>query len=108
MPERRPLIEGVKPKPDPNRALEAEFVYGDKAKAATAQANPAQQAEQVAVKAAPPTSRVPFTTRVRTDIAQALKRASLERQLEGVEPNTVQDILEAALEPWLKANGYLS
>jgi hypothetical protein len=57
---------------------------------------------------APPLSRVPISTRIRTDFAAALKRASLERQLEGVEPNTLQDILEEAIEPWLKANGYVS
>lgn len=51
--------------------------------------------------------RTPFTTRVREDLASALKRASLERQLQGIEPSAVQDILDEALEPWLKANGYL-
>ena len=44
---------------------------------------------------------------MRSDFAAALKRASLERQLEGVEPNTLQDILEQAVEPWLRNNGYL-
>ena len=51
--------------------------------------------------------RSPFSTRIRADFAKALKRASLDRQLNGVEPNTVCDILEQALEPWLKANKYL-
>jgi hypothetical protein len=51
---------------------------------------------------------VPLTTRVRADFAAALKRASLERQLSGVLPNSLQDILDDALEPWLRANGYLS
>jgi hypothetical protein len=36
-----------------------------------------------------------------------LKRASLERQLAGQTPHTVQDIVELVLEPWLKAKGYL-
>jgi hypothetical protein len=53
-------------------------------------------------------SRVPISTRIRADFVAALKRASLERQLNGVEPNTLQDMLEQAIEPWLKANGYLS
>ena len=44
---------------------------------------------------------------MREDFAGALKRASLERQLAKVEPNTLQDILEQAVEPWLRANGYL-
>ena len=52
--------------------------------------------------------RVPFTTRLRSDLAQALKRALLERQSEGVQPNTVQDIFEEAAEPWLRSQGYLS
>ncbi len=60
-----------------------------------------------AVKAAAKINRVPLTTRSRADLAQALKRASLERQLQEIEPNEVQEILESALEPWLRANGYL-
>jgi hypothetical protein len=44
---------------------------------------------------------------MRSDFATGLKRASLERQLGGIEPNTLQDILEEAVEPWLKAHGYL-
>ena len=39
--------------------------------------------------------------------AQTLKRATLERKLAGITPNAVQEILEEALEPWLKTNGYL-
>jgi hypothetical protein len=53
-------------------------------------------------------SRSPISTRIRADFAAALKRASLERQLAGAEPHTLQDILEEAIEPWLKANGYLA
>jgi hypothetical protein len=53
-------------------------------------------------------SRVGLTTRIRSDFAAALKRASLERQLNGVSPHTLQDILEEALQPWLRSNGYLS
>jgi hypothetical protein len=103
MAERRSLIEGVKS----SRAVEEQFIYAGKPKAGEAKVQPPHNAEPVAVKPTPQTSRVPFTTRVRSDIAHALKRASLERQLQSVEPNTVQDILEAALEPWLKTNGYL-
>ena len=53
-------------------------------------------------------ARVPLTTRMRADFAKALKRASLERQLSGQYPNTILDILEEALEPWLRSHGYLS
>ena len=37
--------------------------------------------------------RVPISTRMRSEYSDALKRASLERQLNKVEPNSVQDIL---------------
>ncbi|MFA8020493.1 hypothetical protein ACEN2Q_22360 [Bremerella cremea] len=40
-------------------------------------------------------------------MAESLKRASLQRQLEKVEPNTLTEILEEAVEPWLKKHGYL-
>jgi hypothetical protein len=45
--------------------------------------------------------RVLVGARVRTELAAALKRASLERQLQGIEPNSVQDILEESIELWL-------
>lgn len=53
-------------------------------------------------------TRAPISTRMRTDFQAALKRASLENQLAGREPSTVQDILEKAVEPWLKQHGYLN
>jgi len=53
------------------------------------------------------TTRAPLTTRLRGDIAFALKQATLMRQLAGQEPNTVQEILDEVLEPWLKKHGHL-
>ena len=50
---------------------------------------------------------VPVTVRLRPEIASALKRASLQRQLNGVETFTQQDIVEEALSPWLRAEGLL-
>jgi hypothetical protein len=50
---------------------------------------------------------VPLSTRIRSDFFAALKRASLERQLSKSEPHTLIEILEQAIEPWLKSNGYL-
>ncbi len=50
---------------------------------------------------------VPVTVRLRPEIASALKRASLERQLNGVSTFTQQDIVEEALLPWLRAEGLL-
>jgi len=51
--------------------------------------------------------RVPVGARVRTELAAALKRASLERQLQGIQPNSVQEILEESLELWLLKHGHL-
>jgi hypothetical protein len=91
------LIDGVKPVAEVNRAVEEQFVYAGPVKAEAAPPGP---------KSGSP-ARVPLTTRVRADYSTALKRASLERQLNGEQPNTLQDILEQALEPWLRTHGYL-
>lgn len=50
---------------------------------------------------------VPVTVRLRPEIASALKQASLQRQLNGIELYTQQDIVEEALLPWLQAEGLL-
>jgi hypothetical protein len=54
-----------------------------------------------------PVGLIPVTVRLRPEIAGALKRASLERQLSGEAPFTQQDLVEQALEPWLRSEGYL-
>ena len=54
-----------------------------------------------------PVALVPVTIRLRPELAGALKRASLERQLAGEPVYTQQDMLEEALAPWLKKAGYL-
>jgi hypothetical protein len=118
---RRRLVDEVKPDP----ALEKDFVFSRKPQAAevvtpvtqlaaTPETKeielPAKQIELPEAKGqgSAAIARSPLTTRVRADFAAALKRASLERQLNGVFPQTVQDILEEALEPWLRRNGYLN
>ncbi len=105
MAERRALVEGITtpaPPVDPNK--EKAFVFGEKkAKEQETSESPATPTSTTTVVHA----RVPFSTRMRADFAAALKRASLERQLAGIEPNTLQDILEQAVEPWLRSNGYL-
>ncbi len=122
MPKRRSLISGLTPSPKADPRKEEEFVYGRKEPAReSAKKKPRPQPEvpspppapapvvEVAPEQLAGTSpgRSPLTTRLRSDLATALKRASLERQLAGQAPNTVQDILEEALEPWLKEHGYL-
>jgi len=101
--ERRSLAEGLKATPKVDTVVAREFVYEGKTGAAPQEIKP-----QTQVPAAPVINRVSLSTRIRDDYAKALKRASLERQLKGVEPNTLQDILEQAIEPWLRSNGYLS
>ena len=112
MKDRRSLVEGLKTGSEMDRSAEEQFVFASKAK--RDQAMPPQAAaptpEGITAKGATSNviGRVPLTTRVRSDFATALKRASLQRQLDGISPNTLQDILEEALEPWLRANGYLN
>jgi hypothetical protein len=111
MKDRRSLMEGLKTDGERDRSVEEQFVFAGKGK--PDQPMPAQATAQTpeGVNAKGQTGnaigRVPLTTRVRADLAMALKRASLQRQLDGVFPNTLQDMLEEALEPWLRSNGYL-
>lgn len=94
MAERRSLAEGLKATPPPiDSGKEKQFVYNGK--------------EQTASTSGGGVNRAPLSTRIRADYAAALKRASLERQLKGIEPHTLQDILEQAIEPWLRSNDYL-
>jgi hypothetical protein len=106
MGERRTLTDGLKATPRIDPQVAKEFVYGEKSAPSVENSRPVSRSE-VTMTAAP-LNRVSFSSRIRADFATALKRASLERQLEGVEPNTLQDILEQAIEPWLKSNGYLA
>lgn len=95
MADRRALIEGLKPAHPPVDPIrEKQFVFGE-----------AEKKEPLATITS--MERARLTTRIRADMTTALKRASLERQLSGTFPNTLQDILEEAIEPWLKTNGYL-
>lgn len=54
-----------------------------------------------------PVGLIPVTVRLRPEVAGALKRASLERQLDGEEVFSQQDLVESALEPWLREEGYI-
>jgi hypothetical protein len=108
--ERRPLVAGLNPTTSVDPAVEDAFVFAGKPKATKLVEPPTAPAEAKEGKGQPARTigRMPLTTRIRTDFATALKRASLERQLSGTVPNTLQDILEEALEPWLRSNGYLN
>lgn len=122
MKERRSLIEGIQIDPE-QRRIEEEFVFGAKrrpdpvvvvdpepsqAEVPLATVSEAPVANQIDRSILPQMSgRVPVTTRCRPEVASALKRASLQRQLAGAEPYYVQDIMEKALEEWLGAKGYI-
>lgn len=116
MSERRPLVDGLKTASPEQKAAEEAFVFGSPRTANDA-ATPRPNANAKGDPATPPDraallpqmyNRVPITTRARPDVASALKRASLERQLAGTEPFYVQDIMEVALETWLRDNGHLA
>ncbi len=129
MAERRALIEGLK-NIDPNIDVDMaeEFITAKKPRQSTtattasaprtappdAEKPPVQPALPSSVLAAAQVStsspltgvgRVPIGARVRTELASALKRASLERQLKGIQPFAIQEILEEAVELWLLKNG---
>jgi hypothetical protein len=53
-------------------------------------------------------SPIPIHVRVRPEIASALKAAALDREMKGIIPFTQKDIVEEALEPWLRENGFLA
>ena len=116
--QRRKLVEGLSIAGGDQRKREEAFVFGAPA---TANESPALTPEpsQPPEPAPPPTpsaskdilpqflSRAPLTTRVRPEIASALKRASLTRQLQGQEPFHVQEIMEEALETWLRTHSHI-
>lgn len=49
---------------------------------------------------------VPLTTRLQPATAAALKRAGLERKLNGQQPSSVQEIVEISIQNWLSQNGH--
>lgn len=116
MKERRSLVEGLTVSAELKEA-EAAFVFGSKSKSISEPASDPtptpeefpseiEELEKVSTGVLPfMKGRIPVTTRCRPEIASALKRTSLKRQLAGIEPYYVQDILEAAIEEWLKKNG---
>ena len=101
MTKRRQLVEGLSELKDDLSEEEKGFVYGPDSE--IKQDSP-QEKQDVLPKMS---GRVPITIRTRPEIGSALKRASLKRQLDAVEPSTMQDIVDEALEIWLNANGYL-
>ena len=82
MVERRSLVQGLKVISDLPREAEAKFVYGEKP------TSPSAPSELSSVTKVKQINRVPFTTRIRSDLANAVKRVSLERRLQEVGSRT--------------------
>ena len=128
MSQRRSLMEGLKefsPDVDPDAA--EDFIKNGtprsaarpserKEPAMVATPSPAPVATTAQTMEQPETKdgqsshmgRAPLTIRFPTHFAKALKHASLDRQMKGIEPYKLQDILELVVEPWLRNNGYLN
>jgi hypothetical protein len=129
MAERRALIEGLSEIENIDPKAAEDFINGQKPRKTVKQsprrpkaapqaseetpASPPLPASVVAAAQVATSSpltgvgRVPVGARVRTELAAALKRASLERQLQGIQPNSVQEILEDSIELWLHKHGLL-
>jgi hypothetical protein len=131
MSNRRSLIQGIHPEEEIDPDLAEDFIAGKPLRRAAAPAPSAVMDTATLPQESPPplplpavpaiappaqaavsspltgVGRVPVGARVRTELAAALKRASLERQLRGIQPNTVQEIIEEALELWLHKHGLL-
>jgi hypothetical protein len=111
MAKRHSLTEGVtQAEPELDPELVRALVFDKKPK--PAKTSPAAKAAAAPLPAGNPnptnqSSRHPLGARIRDEIFFALKRASFDRQLQGIEPNTQQDIVEEALTPWLRKHGYL-
>jgi hypothetical protein len=56
----------------------------------------------------PDSWKVPITTKLEYATVQALRRAYLEQKLSHATPNTQQEIIEEAVQAWLKRNGFLT
>ena len=129
MAERRALIEGLATAENIDPDLAEDFINNGKPRQAAKTSTRVPEATKQATRGdtchaaasavrgrrSPGIRNIPFDrrrprtggARVRTELAAALKRASLERQLQGIQPNSVQDILEESLELWLLKHGYL-
>ena len=104
MAERRSLTTAVHSIPHADPEVVRAFVTQDK-KPAPAVAEPPVTRPPLTA-GFQPVGLIPITVRLRPEIAGALKRASLERQLAGAELFSQQEIVERALATWLRENGH--
>ncbi len=97
MAERRSLTTAIKPVLNADPEAVREFVTQERK-------SNAGMKPSVGTRTFQPVGLIPITVRLRPEIAGALKRASLERQLAGAEVFSQQDIVEHALATWLNEN----
>lgn len=103
MAERRTLTTAIKPVPNADPTAVRAFVTQEQ-KATTSDESPTAGSQKLP-NSFQPVGLIPITVRLRPEIAGALKRASLERQLAGAEFFSQQEIVERALAAWLHENG---
>ncbi|HLO39993.1 MAG TPA: hypothetical protein VK176_03150 [Phycisphaerales bacterium] len=96
-------------------AIAAEFIFGNPAAAAklrppvaTTSATLHTSTPNTTPNTSAATSRVALNTRIREDLARALKRTAFDREMTGNERHTLQDIVEEAIEAWLRSQGAAS
>ena len=105
--------EGKAPSPAENVTIIETSVGGGE------ELKPAEKRSKVQRRASPRQDQAPEPTEVLNQMlvsvtnrfqhrtAQALKRAHLERKLKSIQPNTQQEIVEIAVQDWLRDHGYL-
>ncbi len=99
---RRSLTTAVNSIPHADPEVVRAFVTQEK----TPQVSPPRAAMPKPAPSFQPVGLIPITVRLRPEIAGALKRASLERQLASAEFFSQQEIVERALAAWLTENGH--
>jgi len=102
MAERRSLTTAVNSIPHADPDVVRAFVTQEK----TPQVPPPRTALPKPAPSFQLVGLIPITVRLRPEIAGALKRASLERQLASAEFFSQQEIVERALVAWLAENGH--
>jgi hypothetical protein len=120
--DRRPLTVGINSVPGADPEEIRRFVKGDLPTPGTRSTElqetklpqapapliePSRRRHRARPSGVTPVGLIPVTVRLRPELAGALKRASLERQLAGEQSFTQQELVEQALEPWLRDHGYL-
>ena len=106
MAQRRSLSTAIQSVPNADPAAVRAFVTQETQSAPVT--SEAAQRPTVVAGAFQPVVLIPITVRLRPEIAGALKRASLERQLAAAEFFSQQEIVERALAAWLRENGCLN